>query len=59
MCECTHICKLLVHLTYDIREVPEQMERDEKAEVPGITIANDLSSTGENKERTVVRRKPS
>lgn len=59
MYECTHIRKLLVHLTYDIREVSEQMERDEKAEVPGITIANDLSSTGENKERTVVRRKPS
>lgn len=57
MYECTHTCKLLVHLTYDIREALEQLEKEEKAEVLGITIANNLSPTGENKECTAVRRK--
>lgn len=42
MYECTHICKFLVHLTYDIRQEIAQLEKDEKAE---------------NKECTVIRKK--
>lgn len=56
MYECTHTCKLLVHLNCDIRQALEQLEKDEKAEVPGITVANNFSPTGENKECTVDRK---
>lgn len=57
MFECTHICKFLVHLAYVIRQETVPLEKDEKAEVPGITNANNLSPTGENKECVVIRKK--
>lgn len=57
MFECTLICKFLVRLAYVIRQEIVPLEKDEKAEVPGITIANNWPPTGENKECVVIREK--
>lgn len=46
MCMNMHMSKTLVDLTYDIRQALEQLEK--KADMPVITIANNLSPTGEN-----------
>lgn len=46
MCMNMHMSKTLVGLTYDIRQALEQLEK--KADMPVITIANNLSPTGEN-----------
>jgi len=56
MYKCTRTGKWLVHLTYNIRQALEHLEKDEKAEVPGITIANKFSPIGENKKCTAVRK---
>lgn len=48
---------MLIHLTYDIRRAFERLEKDEKEEVPGFTIANKLSPPRENKACTAVRKK--
>lgn len=47
--QCTHRNQLLIHLTYDFRQELEKLEKAEKEEVPGFTIANKLSPTRENK----------
>lgn len=40
-----------------VRQAFEQLEKDEKAEVSGNMFANNLCSTGENKECTAIRKK--
>lgn len=48
MCMSMHMSKTLVDLTYDIRQALEQLEKEEKASMPIITVANNLSPSGEN-----------
>lgn len=48
MCMSMHMSKTLADLTYDIRQALEQLEKEEKADMPIITVANNLSPSGEN-----------
>lgn len=55
MCMSMHMSKTLVDLTYDIRQALEQLKKEEKANMPIITGANNLSPSAENTAQQLKR----